>query len=404
MTAESGALIGTALVVEPTAPVAGGRCIARHQGQVIFVRGALPGERVEVRITGSGRGGGFLWAEVTSVLEASPDRVEPPCDVAGVCGGCDWQHAALPAQRRLKADVIIDALRRNGGVESIGDVPLADAILVEALDDGNGLDWRTRMRFATDATGTASLRKFDSHDLVATPACPIAAPAIRDWISDAVLPPNTEVIAAASSTGELVVKTASGEKLTTGRGRVTEVVAGREFRVAAEGFWQVHPRAAETLTDAVLSYADPQPGETVADLYSGVGLFTAPIAERVGADGVVHAVEGDHDAVRNARRNLHQAPNVHIHHGSVQDWLTDHPDQLDLVVLDPPRVGAGADTVAAICSPIPRAVIYVACDPVALARDVRTFSEIGYNLKALRAFDLFPMTKHVEAVALFVRS
>jgi tRNA/tmRNA/rRNA uracil-C5-methylase (TrmA/RlmC/RlmD family) len=181
---------------------------------------------------------------------------------------------------------------------------------------------------------------------------------------------------------------------------VHEIVRDRRFRVDATGFWQVHPAAATTLVDAVLTALAPRPGETALDLYSGVGLFAAFLAD---AGCAVLAVESDAAAVRNARRNLHDLPAVTIEGGRVGRVLRSAVRQglesVDLVVLDPPRTGAGPDVVRAIADLTPRRVAYVACDPAALARDLRVFLDGGYELSGLRAFDLFGMTHHIECVA-----
>ncbi|MDQ4084618.1 MAG: methyltransferase, partial [Actinomycetota bacterium] len=175
----------------------------------------------------------------------------------------------------------------------------------------------------------------------------------------------------------------------------------RRWRVSPTGFWQVHPGAADTLVAAALSMLDPRPGETALDLYSGVGLFAGTLAQRLGPDGSVLAVERDPQAVKDARRNLHDLPQVRLLPGSVERRLADLPvETVDVVLLDPPRVGARRRVVERVAGLGPRAVCYVACDPAALARDVAVFAERGYELTGLRAFDIFPMTHHVECVAL----
>jgi tRNA/tmRNA/rRNA uracil-C5-methylase (TrmA/RlmC/RlmD family) len=204
----------------------------------------------------------------------------------------------------------------------------------------------------------------------------------------------------------------SGVQRIHGRPYVREVAEGRTWRVSGSGFWQVHPAAPDVLTEAVLDFLEPQAGEAAVDLYSGVGLFAAPLAEAVGEDGSVLAVELDRQAVRDAAHNLGfvdeegesaEFPWLDLVEGSVDEVLADEayaPDRADIVVLDPPRAGAGRDVCVRIAGLGPRAVAYVACDPAALARDVAYFAEAGYELSDLRAFDLFPMTRHVECVAL----
>ena len=164
----------------------------------------------------------------------------------------------------------------------------------------------------------------------------------------------------------------------------------------------MHPGAADALVGAVVEGLAPEPGERALDLYAGVGLFSAALAARVGPAGHVLAVEGDETAVEDAAVNLADLPQVSVLVGRVDRALADVP-AADLVVLDPPRTGAKREVVAAIAATSPRAVAYVACDPAALARDVAFFAEHGYELSSLRAFDLFPMTHHVECVAVLSR-
>lgn len=368
----------------------GGHCVARWDGRVVFVRHTLPGETVRVLITEGSDSSRFLRADAVEVLAAAPGRVEAPCPYAGpgLCGGCDWQHASPVTQRELLGAVVAEQLARLAGIER--------DVVVEAVAPDD-LGWRTRLGWAVDGQGRPGLRRHRSHDIVTVDRCLIAAPGLpqvqgRTWSA-------AHLDAAVSSRGDAAL-VADGA-VVQGKARVRERVADRDFRVAAGGFWQVHPAAAVTLVDAVLAYARPQPGERVADLYAGVGLFSAFLGEAVGRDGSVLAVEGGVAAVRDARRNLHDLPQVHIETGAVKGVLERLPvEPLDVVVLDPPRVGARATIVGQVAARTPSRVVYVACDPAALARDVATFAEHGYELAALRAFALFPMTHHVECVAL----
>ena len=370
------------VVVGPVAH--GGHCVARLDGQVVFVRHAIPGERVRLRITD--RTSKYLRADAVEILDPSPHRVEPPCPYAGPgrCGGCDFQHIAVDEQRRLKAQVVTDTLRRIGRIDH--------PVTMEAADE-TGLGWRTRMRYVVSA-GTPGMYAHRSHDLIAVEHCLLAHPDNPD-VLDRTWPGAEAVHTAVSTTGEQVV----------GEGRVHEKVRDRTFRVDATGFWQVHPAAATTLVGAVLDGLDPQPGETALDLYSGVGLFAAFLAD---AGCAVLTAESDKPAVRNARRNLHDTRAVTIEQGRVDRVLAAARRQglesVDLVVLDPPRTGAGREVVRAIAELTPRAVAYVACDPAALARDLRVFLDNGYSIGSLRAFDLFGMTHHIECVAVLERS
>jgi len=336
---------------------------------VVFVRHALPGELVVVEITGTAKR--FLRGDAVEVLEASADRVVAPCPLAhpGGCGGCDFQHVSLPAQRELKAAVVAEQLERLAGLD-------VDVTVEEVRGSPDGLHWRTRMQYVGLPDGHYGLRKNHSHDVVRVDDCLIAAPDARVVIADQ--PPTGDV--------------------------VTETVRHRSFEVAAEGFWQVHPAAPETLLATVLEMLDPQPGERAVDLYAGVGLFSAFLAEAVGEKGSVLAVEGDRRASDLAGRNLADLRHATVRAGRVDRVLTELDTMADVVVLDPPREGARKPVVDLVVDLAPRAIAYVACDPAALARDVAYFAERGFRLSALRSFDLFPMTHHVECVALLVGS
>lgn len=434
---------GTEFEVE-VGPVAhGGHCVARHEGRVVFVRHALPGERVVARVTEGAEGAKFWRADAVRVLRADPARVEPACPVArpGLCGGCDFQHATGARQRELKAAVVAEQLQRLAGldrpvvVEEVPGEPGPGEVPDGAADGGpGGLRWRTRTQFAVDAEGRTGLRRHRSHDVVPITDCPISVSGV---VGSGVLaerfgnvetievvagsdgaPPLAVVTPVAGRNAHLprlpgasvAVRTADGVHRVSGRTWVGERITVRgtdhAFRVGGAGFWQVHVRAPEVLAGAVLDALEPAAGERALDLYSGAGLFTAVLAQEVGPEGSVLAVEGDERAVRDARRTLHELDHVELWEGSVEEALLE-PElsgevTVDLVVLDPPRTGAGAAVVAGIAGLSPRAVAYVACDPAALARDVATFAEHGYELAVLRAFDLFPNTHHVECVARLV--
>lgn len=391
--------VGTIVELQIGPPAHGGSCVARHEGQVFFVRHALPGETVRAVITELAKR--FVRADAVEVLQSSPHRVEPPCPVArpAGCGGCDWQHADLGYQREIKATVVAEQLRRLAGVER--------EIVVEGLP-GGGFDWRTRVRFAIDDAGRAGFRRARSHVVIPVDHCPIAHPLVeaagvetKEWNR------ATEVeVAASASSGESLLRVTrrrDGVVRTHGGAAVVEQAVGRRFRVSAGGFWQVHPAAPDTLTTAVLDGLAVQPGERALDLYAGAGLFAAALAEAVGTGGVVTAVESSPIAGADAAHNLADLPQVSVVRAEVGKALAKMHEAVDVVVLDPPRSGAGAKVVDAIVALAPRAIAYVACDPAALARDVATFEAAGYPLTSLRAFDLFPQTHHVECVAIIER-
>jgi tRNA/tmRNA/rRNA uracil-C5-methylase (TrmA/RlmC/RlmD family) len=360
----------------------GGWCVAHaDDGRVVFVRHALPGERVRIAVTEERAK--YLRADAVEVIEASPQRVAPPCPWAGPgrCGGCDWQHAELAEQRRLKAAVVVEQLQRLAGIDR--------RVVVEPVPgDDDGLGWRTRMRFAVDASGRAGLMRHRSHHVEPIDDCLIAHPSMdvadivqRSW------QPGVEVTADVSSTGERAVAIGAPDA------RITEHAAGRDWSVPVGGFWQVHRGAADVLAATVLELAAVKPDDVTFDLYSGVGLFAGVLAPHV-ARAV--SVESDQRASRAAAENL--AASAEVVTARVDRWIA-QAGRADIVVLDPPRKGAGADVVRRIVDCSPRTVIYVACDPASLARDVGTFASGGYELTELRAFDLFPMTAHVECVA-----
>jgi tRNA/tmRNA/rRNA uracil-C5-methylase (TrmA/RlmC/RlmD family) len=378
-------------------PVAhGGHCVARlpePESRVVFVRHAIPGERVVVAITEGTDGDRFWRGDAVEVLAPSADRVDAPCPYAGpdLCGGCDFQHVAVTAQRDLKTAVVREQLVRLGRLDP--DSAVVTGLQVEAVPvpgrPDDGLRWRTRQRYAVLPDGRPAMRKHRSHDLVAVDDCLIAAEGARPR-PGAEPGPHGEW-----SPGQPEAMTSSHD--------VTLGDTTYDFSVAADGFWQVHPEAPRVLVEAVLGLLRPRPGERALDLYSGVGLFARFVGELTGARLV--AVEADRTACRHARDNLAALERAVVECGPTDRVLRQRLDEpFDLVVLDPPREGAKRAVVEQVVDRRPRAVAYVACDPAALGRDVAIFAEHGYALTAIRAFDLFPMTHHVECVALLTRT
>ncbi|MGY1785979.1 class I SAM-dependent RNA methyltransferase [Geodermatophilus sp. SYSU D00698] len=401
-------------------PVAhGGHCVARHEGRVVFVRHALPGERVVVRVT-EDRQPGYCRADAVEVLEAAPDRVERPCPHSGPgrCGGCDWQHVSWEGQRRLKADVVREQLTRLGGLDAAD--PVLAGLAVEALP-GGPLRWRSRARFAVGRDGVPGLRRHRSHDVHVLDDCPITVePAARAVLSRR-WPGAGAVDVAVDSAGTVTTTRLDRRGVPTSTrvlragddvpaepaGRAGRHAAGRDWEVEGTGFWQVHEAAADALVGAVSALAGVRPGETVLDLYAGAGLFGGALAPGVWESGRVVCVEADAEACAAAEVNLGDLPQAEVWQGEVDaEGLTGLLEELggvpDVVVLDPPRAGAGAAVSRVLAGTGARAVVYVACDPASLGRDVAAFTGAGYRLAALRAFDAFPMTAHVECVALLV--
>jgi tRNA/tmRNA/rRNA uracil-C5-methylase (TrmA/RlmC/RlmD family) len=429
----------------------GGWCVARpDDGPVVFIRHALPGETVLARLTEvTSR---LARADAVEILKPSPDRIQAPCPHAhpGGCGGCDWQHATLPAQRSLKAAVVRQQLKRLAGIDREVTVePLpgdeepgpVETSTVETSTGpaGGGLGWRTRVQFAVRRDGVAGLRAHRSHDVIDVGQCLIAHPAITDLGIPARRWPGTssvEALVAAGSAERAVVITPGGRSHATkgpsgrpvsidgikadsvlsraghsltplrGHSYLSQRAAGRDWRVGAGAFWQVHPAAADVLTDAVMAALAPQAGDIAVDLYCGAGLFAASLAQAVGPGGTVIGVESDNAAVRDARHNLREWPWARVHKGDVTAVLgrggqTGALPPARLVVADPPRAGLAREVIEYLATAENGAVrfAYVSCDPATLARDIGLLVARGWVLDGLRAFDAFPMTHHVECVA-----
>jgi tRNA/tmRNA/rRNA uracil-C5-methylase (TrmA/RlmC/RlmD family) len=394
-------------------PVAhGGHCVARHEGRVVFVRHSLPGERVLVRVT-EDRHPGYCRADAIEVRTPAPGRVERPCPYSGPgrCGGCDWQHVAPEEQRRLKAAVVREQLARLAGLHDV-------AVTVEELP-GGPLRWRSRARFAVDRAGAPGLRRHRSHDVVLLGDCPITAEPAAAAVLGQRWPGAGAVDVSVDATGAVTttrldrrghpqatrVLPPGSELPAAPTARAERRAAGRDWEVEGTGFWQVHPAAADALVAAVEGFAAVRAGDTVLDLYAGAGLFGGALAPAVGRGGRVVCVEADAAACAAADANLAGLPQAEVWQGEVDaeglaDLVAELGEGPDVVVLDPPRAGAGAGVSRQIAATGARAVVYVACDPAALARDVAVFGRAGYRLTGLRSFDAFPMTAHVECVAL----
>ncbi|GAB3558435.1 class I SAM-dependent RNA methyltransferase [Spelaeicoccus albus] len=426
------------------APAAGGTCVARHDGRVVFVSGALPGERVRVRIDDADPSAKFWRASTLEVVRQSPDRVPDRWPEAGPdgVGGAELAHMDLAASRRLKGDVIVEQFRRLAHLDVDVEVEAADG-------DGarDGLGWRTRMQFAVTPDGRLGAMAARSHDVRPLNALPLAVPAIADLgLTDMRFGGAVGVEVAASSTGDRLVivrypagrpsaadtralkpliatgasvvqmakpprpagakrkKMPARATVLSGADHVTERVelpdvGTRDFRVTLGGFWQVHRAAPALLARHVARAAGVRPGDRVADLYCGAGLFTVGLAHAAGPDGSVVAIEGDSGAVADLTHNLGDADGapVDVRRGPVAGKLPGEKT-LDVAVLDPPRAGAGRDVVRRIAACRPRTIAYVSCDPATLARDCRYFADEGYRIEQVRAFDLFPLTAHVESL------
>lgn len=434
---------GDQIDLEITAVAHGGVFVGRHEGRVVFVPDAIPGERVRVQLTQTGDKS-FWRGEVLDVVEASPYRrahVWPPADIGTAPsrrpGGADFGHIELAHQRTLKLDVLRDAFIRIGGLE-----PAAAILPVPGDDERDGRRWRTRVSLHVDAEGHVGPFAARSHTVVPVEELPLAAASIERVAATlhASAPGRIDLVRPADGRVRIVPRPADRPRPVR-RGRrdesarravqsaaaraaraadaarevISERIGDREFRVDAGGFWQVHDRAAQTLTELV-TQALPDaldPDALHLDLYGGVGLFAAALGDLAGPAARIVSVESDARATEHAGENLAEWIGARAETGRVDRWLAQFRETASArelqrvrdgaVVLDPPRSGAGAAVVRDIAALGPASVVYVACDPVALARDLKTFREAGYEASAVTAVDLFPHSHHIEAVAALTR-
>lgn len=360
--------IGARLEVNVEKVAHGGHFIARHEGQVIFIRDTAPNEKVLIEITGKAKG--FLRAKLIEVIEKSPIRVTPPCKYAGDCGGCDFQHIEIGQQRKLKADVIVEQFKRIAKLD----------VEVEVAEVAPTLRWRSHIRGATNAQGQFGIYASRSNEVVPIEDCLIANEAL-----------HVNELAAKKYQPETRVEVPTGDQ--------TKTVLGQKLLVKAGAFWQRHINAPDTLAKVFLEFAELKSGDHLLDLYGGVGLFTAVAIEKVGLPGRIDLIESGAEAIASANENFKDHKNINVRMGNVAKELK-KIKRADVVVLDPPRAGIGAEVAHQVMDMQPRRIVYVACDPASLARDVRTFIDNGWKLEKLKAFDLFPMTHHIETVAL----
>jgi tRNA/tmRNA/rRNA uracil-C5-methylase (TrmA/RlmC/RlmD family) len=415
-----GESVGTLLELDVTGIAHGGISVARHEGRVVFVSDAIPGERVVARVT-EDRKKSFWRADTVRVVTASEHRVDhvwPEAaldrDPAVRPGGAEFGHIALAHQRTLKHDVLVDSFSRFAHMDLAS--VLGHEVVVEAApgDDAvNGLGWRTRVRLHVGEDGTPGPFAARSHEVVPVASLPLATAAVQASapLARGSMPGASVVDVLAPSGAESARLVIDAQTPTV----VTETVGERTFQVDDNGFWQVHHAAASVLTDAVQDLVDRDrldPEGTHLDLYGGVGLLAAALGDLVGPKARITSVESSGRATEHAQENLAEWLGARAETGRVDRWLSRTVATVSqgdrqryragTIVLDPPRAGAGREVVVQVAALQPSQVVYVACDPVALARDVATFADLGYRLEALRAVDLFPHTHHFEAVARLV--
>lgn len=436
--------VGTILELRIGPMAHGGHCVARHEGRVIFVRHAIPGELVRIRLTDCDPLAKFWRGDVCEVIEPSEHRVEHFWAPANALlqqdpvGGAEFGHITLAHQRELKEAIFTEQLHRLGGLDA------ADAGFSKVLpapDETTGLHWRTRMAYTVDEQGRLAMSAHRSHQLRALDSMPLAHQGIEasgiyaanyrgiqrvevaissaDENSILVLLVEQVPGAAARVAKELprtlnvaVLSQGTGAaadgqgqlKALRGRTWLSERVRSHEYRITGEGFWQIHRQAATLLSDRVLELAQPSLGAKVADLYAGAGLFSLPLAHAVGGSGTVFSIEGAPGTHRDAKKNLRQLSQVQVIRGRVERVLRQvATERLDAVVLDPPRAGIEKSVAAELAaSAVPR-ICYVSCDPASFARDASRLTARGYELRHVEVHDLYPHTHHMESIGLFVR-
>lgn len=382
--------------LEITRMAHGGEGIAELDGRVVFVRGAYPGDVVRVRLTQDKKR--FARAEVTEVLTPGPLRVEQACPAAAAGAGCcDFGDLNPEAETGLKADILLSQLTRLGRVSE----PPAPEL--HPLPPVRG--WRTRVRLGVDKQGRAGFRAHGSHEIISVP-CTQVVPGLVDDLLDRTYTPGAEIVAVRDSAGQRhVVETRRAprgrrvekvQQVLEGSGTVTEHADGHTFHFPATGFWQAHVAAPDAYTTLVREWlADLPAGEGVGwDLYGGVGLFVPALTSALGDGAVIHSV----DYSTSARNQEFDGHRVEWHNTLVEKAIGSLPAPR-VVVLDPPRTGAGDEVVAGVAKQNPERVIHVGCDPATFSRDVAAWGEAGYRLTRLAVLNAFPGTHHFEVMA-----
>lgn len=389
----------------------GGEAVGRlDDGRAVFVAGAVPGERVRIELVEEKKR--YARARLLEVLEASPDRVEPPCPYVGDCGGCQWQHIAIERQRMLKREIVRGQLAH---LARIADAPVEATRVVGSAD---GFGYRNHVVLSVDAEGRTGYYRPGSRDVVAVASCLVLHPLLREWQEQ--LPPlhgvNRLEMRAGTRTAQRLAMTrgrpvpetlrAAAELgiplVAAGEDEITEMVHTEKMRVSSKSFFQVNTDGAEALVELVLEMLAPADTDTVIDAYAGVGLFTVPLARRAAR---VLAVERHPAAVRDLRHHAEQVRGkVHVIATDLERSFDQLPKRAELIVADPPREGLGEEAARALAGLRPHRFVLVACDAASFARDVASLHEAGYRLERAVPVDQFPHTFHVEIVALLVPS
>jgi tRNA/tmRNA/rRNA uracil-C5-methylase (TrmA/RlmC/RlmD family) len=404
LTPESSAGLSPALAeltLTAGAPANGGSCVARHDGRVVFVRYALPGEKVRVRVTADR--GSYWHAEAVEVIEPSDDRRASLCPIAGVDGAgcCDLAFVEPEAARVLKAEVVSNQLARLGDYQWHG--------TVQPLTPVGPTGWRTRVRLDVGADGRAGFHRYRSDELVTDLNCGQLPAGMTAGLDCIEWPVGSHLHVVIDDDGQRhVVRTAR-----QGRRTLAEAVEGdfhgvqragrHSWQVPVTAFWQAHCDAARTYSELVGDWAQPGPGMTAWDLYGGVGVFAAVLGDAVGESGQVMSVDSSRAASRAARATLAELAQVSVITDSVRRALTAQRRRADVAVLDPPRTGAGREVIDLLAAAdVPR-VVHIGCEAASFARDIGLYQQHGYAVDKISVFDSFPLTHHIECVALLTR-
>ena len=389
------------LVLSTGAPANGGSCVARHDGRVVFVRYALPGERVRVRVRT--RRGSYWHADAVEVLEPSPDRITPLCPVAGPDGAgcCDLAFAEPAAARAIKGQVVANQLAHLGDYPWEGDA--------EPIGSGAAVGWRTRVQLAVGADGRAGLHRYHSTELVTDLRCGQLPDRMLDGLDGPRWRAGDRLHVVLDDDGRRHVLATPRGRGEAGRGDAIVVdgerhtvqrVGDRVWRLPVTAFWQSHRDAAVGYSTLVRQWADGSGVRRAWDLYGGAGLFAAALAEVVGDRGRVLTVDSARNASAAAREALADLPAVKVVPGSVRRFLAGQSGGADVAVLDPPRAGAGREVIELLAGAgVPR-LIHIGCEAASFARDIGLYRSHGYRVEELRVFDAFPLTHHVECIAL----
>lgn len=391
----------TELTLTVGAAANGGSCVARHDGRVVFVRYALPGETVRARVTDER--GSYWHAEVVEVIEPSDDRVPSLCAIAGVDGSgcCDMAFVDPAALRALKGEVVANQLQRLGGFEWTPD----NGRVAEAVGSEAATGWRTRVRLEAGADGKPGFHRYHSADLITDLRCgQLPEQMLTDLPEDGIRP-GDQVHVVLDDAGQRHVVCGGPQRRTRaieGDYETTQRVGQRTWKLPATAFWQAHRDAAGHYSALVADWAAPAPGAAAWDLYGGAGVFAAVLADAVGPQGSVVSVDTSRSGSRAGRTALADLPQVEFVTDSVRRALGQHR-RADVAVLDPPRTGAGREVVETLAAAGVPQVVHIGCEAAAFARDIGLYRKQGYQVQKLSVFDAFPLTHHVECVALLTR-